>query len=75
MQLPDFVQEQYAPMGPGHRPFLGLGHPVDAQLARPLIDGVVDAADQRVRDGPFVKPHAGGVHLDKGRVGLKGRSF
>ena len=35
MQLPDFVQEQYAPMGPGHRLFLGLGHPADAQLARP----------------------------------------
>ena len=73
MQLPDLVQKQHPAVGPAHRAGLGLGHPRHAQRPRALVDGVVHTADERVGNRPFVKPHAGGIHLDEGRVGLEGR--
>ena len=74
MQLADLIQKQHAAVRLGDGSRLGLGHSLHAQRPGPLIDGIVNAADQRVGDGSLVEADAGGVHLDKGCVGTKGRA-
>ena len=68
VHLADLVEKKHAAVGARDRAFLGLRHAALPQRAGPLIDGVVDAAEERVGDGALVKAQAGGVHLDKGRV-------
>ena len=75
VHLADLIQKQYAAVGARHRPLLGLRHAALPQGAGSLIDGIVDAAKERVGDGALVKAQTGGVHLDKGRILAKGRAL
>ena len=74
MHLADLVQKQYAAVRARHRPFLGLRHAALSQRSRALIDGVVNAAKERVGDGALVKAQAGCVHLHERRVFAEGRA-
>ena len=75
MQLPDFIQKKHPAMRPRDRALFGLGHAAGPQLTRPLINGIVHAADQGIGNGALVEAHTGGVHFDKRRVRQKWRSF
>ena len=68
MQLADFIQEEHAAMRPGHCSGLGLRDPLHAKLTRALINGVVNAADERIGNGALVEPHAGRIHFNEGRI-------
>ena len=71
-RLTDLIQEQNPAVRLAYRAGLWLGNTLYTQRPRPLIDGIVHAADERVRDGAFIEAHAGRVHFDEGRVGQKG---
>ena len=75
VHLADLVEKKHAAVGARDRAFLGLRHAALPQRAGALIDGIVDAAEERVGDGALIKAQAGGVHLDKGRVRAKGRAL
>ena len=52
-----------------------MGNSLHSQRPRSLIDGVVHAADERIRNGSLIKADTGSVHFNKGRVFRKGRSL
>ena len=68
MKFANLIQKQNASMRLGHSAGLGLRNALHTQRARPLINGIVYAADQGIRNSPFIKADAGGVHLNKRRV-------
>ena len=72
MQLTDLIQEQNPAVRLAYRAGLGLGNTLYTQRPRPLIDGIVHAADERVCDGAFIEANTGRVHFNEGRVGQKG---
>ncbi len=72
VQLPDLIDKENPAVGLGHGAGLGLGDPGHAQGAGPLVDRIVDGADEGVGDPPFVKAGGGGIQLDKDSVFFKG---
>ena len=74
MQFADFIQKQHAAVGFGHRARLRLRNSLNAQTARTLINGIMNAAEKRIGNGAFVKPHAGGVYFNKRSILTEGRA-
>lgn len=73
MQLPDLIQKQYAAVGLGHSTRLGLRQSCLPIGSCSLIDGVMDAPDQGIGNGPFIKADTGRIHLNEFRIRRKGR--
>lgn len=71
MELPDFVNEQHAPIGFTNSAGLRTGNAHLPKSPCPLINGVMDRAQKRICNASFVKLQCGGVHLHKFRVRRK----
>ena len=65
MQFPDLIDKQHAPMRFGYRAGLGLRNACNAHSACPLVDGVMDRADERICDSALVEASRRGINLRK----------
>ena len=73
VQFADFVDEQNAAVCFGDGARFGLGYTRYAHGACSLVNGIMNGADKRIGDTPFVKTGRAGIHLDKLGISAKGR--